>query len=326
MLAIALSVRTCCSWEGQDPPAGLPGRIPSLPQRETSPPARPSDLRYLPGEDKNDLSDRIGGSVDFSIEIYGRVVDQDGRPLKGVQVVPRIHRSLSNAQRLLGMSDFVEGSPVHTDGNGGFTISGYKGFTVAFKLSKVGYRDCGGGINAQPGFSQPGFPTGYKPDPDRPVEYMMIRSDMPPNKCVADRKFRIPWNRGAISLDLGKEVGFLVVEPTRVRDDPVMKRGFDWSIKHTTKGFDLMPLGERQPELRVAPTAGYQTTFTAGAKAADAEWISGINRTFAIRTTADRYGTMEVGVGSYDDENQTGFVVVIYLGQPGMRNIDRGGP
>lgn len=283
----------------------------------------PQDLQIRPGESKDDYWDRIVDTQGFPIVFYGRAVDQNGKPMKGVEVVPEVQNVLGRAKRIAGFPEFVKCPPVHTDTNGLFTISGYKGVTLSFVLTKDGYRNSGGGVHCQPGFSEPGFPNGYQPDPNHPVEYQMIRADMPPNECVFDKQFRIAWNSGSIILDLGEAVGRLVVDPSRVGKDPARINGFDWSVRLAPEGFVLAPLEGNQPILRMAPVDGYLPTFTAGAKGGDTPWLSGINQTFAIKTAHNRYGTMEVFMNSYGDELRTGFSVTIYLGQPGMRNIDR---
>lgn len=278
------------------------------------------------GESKDDYWDRMVDTQGFPIIYYGRVLDQDSKPLEGVEVRPEVQQVLGRAKRLAGVPEFVKCPPVHTDANGLFTISGYKGITLTFALHKEGYRRYGGAANYQPGFPQPGFPHGFEVNSGRPVEFKMIRSDMPPNLCVLDKQFRIAWNKGPITIDLGESVGKLTIIPSRRRDVPNKNNGFDWSVSLTASGFDLVPLASiegNKPELRLAPTEGYTPTFIAGAKAGDAPWLSGINRIFAIKTERNRYGTMEIDVGSYDDETRTGFNVIIYLGQPGMRNIDR---
>lgn len=290
------------------------------PRKHSEP--RISDMRIRQGESKDDYWDRIVDTQGFPILFYGRVVDQDGKPLEGVEVRPEIQKVLGRAKRLAGLPEFVKCPPVHTDSNGLFSITGYKGITLSFMLVKEEYRTYGGAVNCQPGFSQPGFPGGYEPDPKHPVEYQMIPNDMPPTECVFDEKFRIPWNGGPIVLDLGESVGRLQVDPSRQRKDQTAMNGFDWSVGLSAEGFTLVPLEGNQPELRMAPTDGYGSTFTAGATAGDLPWLSGIYRTFAIKTEQNRYGTMKVHVGAYDDETRTGFSVTIYLGQPGLRNID----
>ncbi len=288
--------------------------------------ANSDDLRRRPGEDKDDYWDRIAHTQGFPIKFYGRVVDQDGKPLKDVEVRPEAQRVLGLALRLAGTPEFQKLDPLYTDSNGLFTISGGKGISVFFCLTKDGYRSYGGGVSCQPGFPQPGFPNGHNPDPREPVELMMLRADMPPNKCVLNRKFQIPWNRGPITLDLGKSVGTLLVDPSRLRPSSDTMNGFDWAVKIQTEGIVITPLESSQPLPRMAPTEGYTNVFSIGATAADSPWLSGMNKTFAIRTDGNRFGTMSVFMNSYGNDDGTGLRITVYLSQPGMRNIDRGGP
>lgn len=263
-------------------------------------------------------SEQMAMMQNTPIVFHGRVVDQDSKPLPDVEVSPVVHQSIGLIKQAAGGPEFVKCAAVRTNHDGLFTIKGYTGFSLSFGLRKEGYREWGGGAC----FDR-GLPSFHHPDPDNPIEFVLIRSDIPSSEKILEKKYEFSWNRGPVILDLGASIGKISLEAFRERPDPNQVRNFAWNIKIQSLGFEIALIEGTNPAFRVAPQDGYVREYRAGARADERPWFGGINRTFAIRTNDNRFGTMDIQVDSHNDDGASALWVTMHLNQPGLRNINR---
>lgn len=250
-----------------------------------------------------------------AIEFYGRVFDQDGHPLAGVAVDFKC-QALPDNPVPWGPDKIVVGS-ASTGGEGRFSINGYRGQRLSFTLRKTGYRQCEASASFGPGNSAP-----HHPDPANPVEYILIRDDLPTAEQVGDIRLRFSWNQGQTTVDLGPEIGKLFLTPKRNGYDSSNKRRpYDWSVDMQASGFTMARLSDNSP--RVAPADGYRQDHSYVFTRDKAGWSPWVANNFAIRTVNGHYGIMELRLYSDREDNGVSGGIDVYLNRSGARNIDR---
>ena len=254
------------------------------------------------------------------IEYYGRVVDQDHKPLQGVKVGFTV-TAIPKTPVPWGPDETTKGS-CETDANGLFSVSGSRGVSFGVnRIEKPGYRESGY-FNQGHVRYESNNPQGHVPDPSKPVEFMLIRDDLPKAEKVFNERVRWTWNSGTSTKSIGPEVGTIVFYPRRNGLDPTNRQlKFDWSVTMRFEGFSVvrLPGGD---QARVAPLDGYEATAACGQGHDEEKWSSSFEGVYAIRTTDGKFGAMKISVfGDGDDDGMCGRVT-IYLNKSGARNID----
>ncbi len=258
-------------------------------------------------------------SNNVPIAFYGRVVDQDSKPLEGV-VVNFYVTAIPVIPVPWGPSDTTEGSCV-TDQNGLFSVEGKRGvgFGVT-SLRKTGYRESGyyeqGHARYEPHGSERPFPDG-----DKPVDFTLIREDLPKAEEVYDKRLRLNWNAEKTTVDLDQSIGKLEFAATRTgRDVTNSTKTFEWEVKIQAIGFTMTKLPNANE--RIAPLEGYGPNARVGFSPDEKSWLLRPDISYAIRTNRGAYGLMKLSI--YSDGNNDGMSgsITIYLNKSGSRNID----
>ena len=277
---------------------------------------KPVDATREQGRNIDEENERnYADFLNIPIVFYGRVLDQDSKPLVGVEVNPEVTRATNLVEHYSGTNAVTKCPTVITDTYGQFSLQGQRGFLLTFQLSKEGYRSRGGGAS----FDRR-LPSCHKPDRNNPVEFTLISSYIPKARKVLSERQRFAWNSGLVTVDLGAKIGQLLVLPTRRRDKPSEIRNFAWNIELRAKGFGLAVIKDAAQVL--APTQGYLADYHDGALATDKPWNSGIHKKFAIRTAGNQYGILELEIDSYGDDDKTSCWITLYLNESGSRNVD----
>lgn len=278
----------------------------------------PESMQRIPGESPEQEWDRHVDFINVPIVFYGRVVDQDSKPLKGVLVTPEVKRSTTMAEFAGRVNDVTKCPPVETDSNGLFTIRGPRGFLLDFGLQKEGYRGVGGGATYEKT-----LPECHVPDPKSPIEYILISETLPMAEKVYDMRLKFKWNLGEVVVDLGPEVGRVVLDPSRSGMNPQNRRQhFDWAVAVRTEGFAVIPLYEAWHRLRLAPITGYQQYFDFKYPKGTEKWASRISRNFAIRTSDGKFGLCRLAISGNGNDGGMCGAIEVYLNRSGFRNID----
>lgn len=253
------------------------------------------------------------------IAFYGRVVDQDGKPLSGVAVSFTV-TAIPKIPVPWGPDESMTGSCA-TDQNGVFSVRDKYGVGFGVdSLVKAGYRATGfyqqGHVRYEPYSMQK-----HIPDSSKPVEFMLIRDDLPRAEKVADKLLNFTWNAGPVRLDCGNMIGAMVLTPAREGMNPANKlQPFDWSIEILGKGFGMALLPD--PDCRIAPTAGYQTQCRLGFPKESKKWRARESYSYAIKTSDGNYGIMKLDVAGDGEDGHMSGSVTIHLNKNGSRNLD----
>lgn len=253
------------------------------------------------------------------IAYFGKVVDQDGKPLQGVAIEYTV-TAIPMMPSLWGPDDKKKGECV-TDQNGLFSIDGEHGVSLTIKaLKKSGYRESG--YYEQAGVRyEPYSPERHMPDRDKPVEFMLIRDDLQKAEEALSQQIRFNWNAESTILALGPNVGKLELTASRTgRDKTDTVKKFAWEVKMHTIGFNLVKLPDENA--RIAPLEGYGTNARVGFSPEEKTWKSEVSERYAILTDSGIYGLMDLSVyGGGNDGGVCGRVTV-YLNKGGTRNLD----
>ena len=242
------------------------------------------------------------------IAFYGRVVDQDGKPLEEVAVDFTV-TAIPMIPVLWGLDETMKVSSV-SDQNGLFSVEGKRGTGLDVTgLKKEGYRKSGyyqqGNVRYEPYGSQT-----HIPDRNKPVEFMMIRDDLPKAEKVFDKQLQLKWNAGTTTKDFGSNIGKLEVSASRTgRDANDTIKKFEWKVKLRADGFTIKKLPDKNE--RMAPLTGYSPNNQVGYSPDEKIWSSEVVASYAIMTNGGAYGLLDLTVyGDGEDDGMSGRVTV----------------
>lgn len=246
--------------------------------------------------------------------LYGKVIDQNGQPVAGVNVEGDIE--LMNGW-IVGK---IEKHHTQTDANGLFQFTRLKGTTLSANVSKPGYE-----IDYRVGRIAP--VRGQSSQNDR-VTFVMCKI-LGGEPMVHDKKFYGINPDGRIfTIDLVNKkktegtnaVGDLQVQIQR----PVpIKRGgkFDWSFAVTAVGGGIIEV-TNATYLNEAPESGYQPSCNVNMSAANQSWQEQIEKTFYFKSRDGKvFGRFHAAIiPNYNDTSV--FDIESYINPAGSRNLE----
>jgi hypothetical protein len=219
---------------------------------------------------------------DVDIEFYGRLEDQFGNAVGDALIKFEVP---FNNGRAVGVSRGTKTA----DGNGSFTISGYKGKSLSIVPAKAGYALAslnGGGIYSYLWSDS----ERVHPDRNNPTVIQMWKLQGAEPLVDISKEYKLPFTSVPIFFDLvaGKVVptgGDLEVVVTRAPGPVSKKSPGDWSI-------DLKPVngGILESDFRTAqitfeaPADGYQDNYLVQMNRDDPAWHDGFDRQFFLKS------------------------------------------
>jgi hypothetical protein len=219
--------------------------------------------------------------------LYGKVVDQNGDPVSGVEVT-------AGNEGLNAAGNGVEPQTYKTesDSNGFFEFTGKTGTPIGIKMRKDGYRwgERGEGYKG---------PAGGISNPlDRVVVTMwklhgaeVLRGSAIDAKIPHDgevRAFDIVTGESTSNGDL---LASLIRSPLEVRRG---RDTFDWTFRIEIRQGGLVE--ENDPYPFWAPQDGYRPFFEFSMSSNNVAWTSTMTKDFYIRTPQGQYGRMRASV------------------------------
>ena len=255
-------------------------------------------------------------NADIKMDFFGKVIDQDGQGVGDVT----IHYIVGKAGNYLDsgiIKNTNEKKKIQSNADGRFEIKGAKGLTLSIgPLNKSGYRD---GLKNPRSFGFNSTPELHQANSQKPVDFVIVRSDVPKTKEIYQKRLRFAWNQGEVRIPLGSKLGDWVLVPTR-SDKTSGLRDFDWNVKVSMDRAELVSLEEYYAP--IAPSDGYQTAIEYGTNKGDDKRPGGASKTYAFKTTDGLYGVVRLSV--YPDRED--FVVNgsldVRLNESGSRNLD----
>ncbi len=314
--SIGLLIVLSAFWWGrsliQSTPPGLQPVV--APDNRDGKPSRPAV-----GESKEELDRKRAEFMNIPIVFYGRVVDQDSKPIRNAVVSSQVDRARNLLEQHAGSNPTTMCDDAFTDGAGLFTISGPKGYVLSIiSIRKEGYRSAL--HNATFSYDRR-LPNPHQPDPSAPMEFVLIREDLPMAEKVFDRTLGFAWNTGPIMIEPGQEIGTLALNPSRSGINPANRRQqFDWKVDVSANGFGMTRVSGPWPE--TAPAGGYISRIVYDYPKAASDWVSGVDHKYAIKTANGKYGLLELCIYADHQDNRVCASVTIYLNKSGALNID----
>lgn len=231
-------------------------------------------------QDRATLIKNILQGNDADIIFYGRLEDQSGSAIFGAAINFSIQYEDAN-------SSGIHRGQVMSDGNGFFTISGYKGQTLGIMPQKAGYTLATTGTSFRYSQLTPGY---FVPDPNRPTVIQMWKLQGAEPLVNVDEHYKLPYIGTPINFDLltGKIVqtgGDLEVIVTRSPGIITQKKQDhgDWSIKLLPVNGGIMEPAYNTSYLTFeAPADGYQDNYFIQMNHDDPGWYDNIQQAFFL--------------------------------------------
>jgi hypothetical protein len=250
-------------------------------------------------QSQEDKIKQVVKNANTSLQLYGKVVDQDNNPLSDVTVT----YSIREVVNLGGWFDLNDTKHIMTtDQDGRFYVSHNKCSKIFIdKVEKIGYR-----ASSLVGVSidEMSSTLAHAFDSNQPVILMLVSESIP---IIKDERieeyYSVKWNEGSTRIPLGRDVGSIFV--LAKRDKPSdSKRDFPWSIDVAMNGLDLIVkevTTREKHSYNIAPTDGYQKSYHFESSKDTDAWKDGIENEFFFITKAGHYAKISVTLRASSD-------------------------
>lgn len=253
--------------------------------------------------------------ADAQINFYGRVIDQEGVGVEGAI----INYQLERAGKLMADGSIANNNQKArclSAKNGLFSIQGAKGLTLTIlSIEKEGYRDGRQNVRS---FGYRGTPELHNADPKKPVNFLLIRNDIPKTKKLYHNRLTFSWNQGPVTIPI-PSVGIVTILPKRDWR-PNQIRGFDWQVEISIDGAELIEF--EMGQAKIAPKEGYQKSLKYGAKKEDTQWSGGFDQYYVLRTKNGLYGFINFRLTADIEDGAQSTTLEVRLNESGSRSLD----
>ena len=253
-------------------------------------------------QDKVTVLKEILQANDADIVFYGRLEDQSSNAVSGAAVNFGIQYENPNARG-------VQYGQVVSDGNGFFTISGYKGANLTITPKKAGYALSTTSTTFRYSQLQPGY---FVPDANNPVVIKMWKLQGAEPLVEINRTFKLPYTGEPIFFDLvtGSVVttgGDLEVIVTRAPGVITQRNHGDWSIKFVPVNGGIMESDYQTAQVTFeAPADGYQNSYFVQMNHDDPGWFDNIQKVFFLTSRSGQvYSKFSLNFEINDNPNGT---------------------
>lgn len=236
------------------------------------------------------------------INFYGKVLDQNGQPIQGVNV--RFQWTDTSAA---GTSEKL----TETDGMGMFSLQNEKGKRLGVFVSKDGYHavDRGRGSFEYAAFYEPIY---HEPEASNPVVFQLIKKRPADALVRTEQEVKLPQigSVATVKMDASTNIEIKLLANETKSDQP-------WSVQVTANGGGLQATIDEFPV--EAPTGGYQSSTTLDRKSPKPPNWSGLHQggIFYVKT-ANGYGRLELRMITGKDWAR----VTTYVNPTGSRNLE----
>jgi Carboxypeptidase regulatory-like domain len=248
-----------------------------------------------------------------SLDIYGKVIDQNGEPVAGAKVQANVMLTVSMVETRDEIH-FTE-----TDANGRFKFLGLRGAELGIRPQKQGYE-----YKQKSTFSS--RPSDYRPDPNNPVVFTMWKLKGAEPMTHANINAYIPCDGSVTRFNLltGKTSadGDLAVKLTRNPVDIVRGKPFNWSVTLEIPSGGLQPMQDAYPN--EAPVDGYKSSITFDFPTNMVHWTPYFDfKKFYFKGRNEQvYGSFSMDVTADFQPPPTSFSAEIYANPAGSRNLE----
>jgi hypothetical protein len=248
------------------------------------------------------LRQEILQANDADIVFYGRLEDQSGSAVSGADVNFGVQYENANAKG-------IQRGQVMSDGNGFFTISGYKGANLTVTPKKAGYALATTGTTFRYSQLSPGY---FVPDANNPTVIKMWKLQGAKPLVEINKTFKLSYTGAPIFFDLvtGNVVpagGDLEVIVTRTPGVITQQNHGDWSIKLVPISGGILETDYHTSQVTFeAPADGYQDSYFVQMSHDDPAWFDNIQRIFFLMSRNGQvYSKLSLDFKINDDPNGT---------------------
>jgi hypothetical protein len=233
---------------------------------------------------------------------FGRLEDQSGSAVSGATVNFGVQYENADARG-------IQRGQVVSDGNGLFTISGYKGANLTVTPKKAGYALTTTSTTFRYSQISPGY---FVPDANNPTVIKMWKLQGAEPLVEINKTFKIPYTGTPIFFDLvtGNVVpagGDLEVIVTRAPGVITQQNHGDWSIKLVPINGGIMETDYHTSQVTFeAPADGYQDIYFVQMSHDDPAWFDNIQKVFFLTSRNGQvYCKLSLDFKINDDPNST---------------------
>jgi hypothetical protein len=248
-------------------------------------------------------------------DMFGKVIDQDGHPVAGVDVTGIIIMIGEKNTRY----------KTQTDAEGLFQFTGLHGSDIGADVAKEGYEmDYQKGIHKPSGQSTPNnrvVYTMWKLRGPEPMKYAQIQSSVPCDGTPEHFDLLSSKMNNTVA-DVHPSSGDFTVKLTR---DPLIvdrRKPFNWSVILSITNGGLLEF-TNQPYPYEAPETGYQSVVTMDFPTNVPQWQNEIKKNYFFKSGDGRvYGRMTVDLRADRPQPPTYFNAEIFANRNGSRNLE----
>jgi hypothetical protein len=257
---------------------------------------------------------------DIPIDFYGRIEDQFGSAVANATVSFSI--GVYN-----GYESTEKRGQVITDGNGFFTITGYKGYDLGIMPEKAGYALA----TSSTLFKYSHLETHpFVPNKNNPFVLKMYKLQGAEHLISFNIKTYIPVDGSPVKFDLqtGQQVqsgGDLTIS-LQSSPKPSVQDGYDWrvSIQMADGGIIQDSSGLGLDKMFQAPDSGYEPEFDLSFQKGTQAWTARVDEGFYFTSRNSKfYGKLTLSIATYRVKD--GAIPVTlngYLNPAGSRNLE----
>jgi hypothetical protein len=270
----------------------------------------------LTAEEKNAQIRAVLEAQNKPVELWGKVVDQDGVPLSGVTVETEINRFVwPPEQHPNGVSTKQE---ITTDADGRFHVSDNSATGIHVMLQKAGYEQ-----ESRNGYGS----NGQNGSQENAAILKMWSTNIHEQLITGEKKFQIVPDGRSYVIDLAKGTiaesgqGDLKVWVKRPEQITYGKR-YDWSCEMDVLNGGL--LAATDASMYVAPEDGYTPSFQFEQKVGSG-WgdTTGPKRFFVRLNNGQEYGRITIELMAYYNDQIPGLIRLSYAINPSGSRILR---
>ena len=286
----------------------------SPPIHSNAPVAQAAPISSIPSppieSKEQQMREELAGLNEENIVLFGRVIDQFDAPVASATVTGTIQ--VNNGTRV--GNDKIS---MTTDGNGLFSISGYKGKALGISVSKPGYVMATTNTHFIYSLLWPASER-YVPDAGNPTVIKMWKLQGAEPLISINQHYKLPYTSAPINFDLvaGTVVpvgGDISITVNRPAGEVSEHNAQDWGFEiEAVNGGLIETSGKEEAVTFAAPESGYQSSDTLTASS-NRHGIGIIQQAFFIQSRNGQVYS-KIGLSFAINEKQDGLMDITFSG------------